>query len=306
MMAVSSSDLRLIASCGARWFPCGPSAVARRRRDFRVARRPRRRVRWQRISARELVLGGDSASRPTSVCAPLPVEVETSLSHRESRVILFEVSVLGGSLCDVTPVGLGVCAGVMRSVAGSMADKGRPRGKDSTAPFCLGGGDAADPLLLGCAYRGSFGWSHAGCLVKSAETARALPPGAALRCLALLRDMQAGLHGPGQSAARDRAVGEARGRGGDGQEAHRGGGVYAYALGAAGEHAEAVRLQRGILDVSTRTLGPDHPYALACASNVATSLVHLGGCAVAAVLLRTTLAARTRTLGPDDANTLIT
>ena len=76
------------------------------------------------------------------------------------------------------------------------------------------------------------------------------------------------------------------------------------ALGDAGEHAEAVRLQRGLLDVETRTLGSDHRSTLACASGLADSLSRLGEHAEAAVLLRTTLATQTRTLGPDAEVTL--
>ena len=36
---------------------------------------------------------------------------------------------------------------------------------------------------------------------------------------------------------------------------------YAAALDDAGEHAEGVRLERGVLDVDTRTLGPEHSEA---------------------------------------------
>ena len=47
---------------------------------------------------------------------------------------------------------------------------------DARCLFCLDGGGAEDPLLRGGPCRGSFGWSHAGCLVKMAEAARAPPP----------------------------------------------------------------------------------------------------------------------------------
>ena len=47
---------------------------------------------------------------------------------------------------------------------------------DAHCLFCLDGGDATDPLLRGCACRGTSGWSHAACLVKPAEAARAPPP----------------------------------------------------------------------------------------------------------------------------------
>ena len=43
--------------------------------------------------------------------------------------------------------------------------------------------------------------------------------------------------------------------------------LYAMILGRAGEHAEAARLKRGILDVETRTSGPEHRDTLVCVSN---------------------------------------
>ena len=47
---------------------------------------------------------------------------------------------------------------------------------DAYCLMCLGGGDTEGPLMRGCACRGSTGWTHAGCLVTSAEAARAPPP----------------------------------------------------------------------------------------------------------------------------------
>ena len=38
-------------------------------------------------------------------------------------------------------------------------------------------GDAADPLVRGCACRGSFGLAHATCLIQMAEVARVPPSG---------------------------------------------------------------------------------------------------------------------------------
>ena len=46
---------------------------------------------------------------------------------------------------------------------------------DARCLFCLDGGDAEDPVLRGCACRGSSGWTHIWCLVKSAEAAP-VPP----------------------------------------------------------------------------------------------------------------------------------
>ena len=75
--------------------------------------------------------------------------------------------------------------------------------------------------------------------------------------------------------------------------------------GDAGELAGAVRLQRVVLDVLTRTLGPEYPATLVPASYLAASLSPLRECAEAAVLLWTMLAVETRTLGADDMDTLM-
>ena len=83
-------------------------------------------------------------------------------------------------------------------------------------------------------------------------------------------------------------------------------GVCALALNTAGEHTEAVRLQRDHLDVRTRMRRPEHRNTLTYASNLAVSLLRPGECAEAAVLLRTMLAVQTHTAGPDDAGMLTT
>ena len=58
--------------------------------------------------------------------------------------------------------------------------------------------------------------------------------------------------------------------------------LYADALGDAAEDAETVRLKWGILDVHTRTWGHEQRDTLACASNLAVTLLRLGECAEAA------------------------
>ena len=82
--------------------------------------------------------------------------------------------------------------------------------------------------------------------------------GAVLLRLALLLDVQAALYGPGQAATRDRAVGEARAHGGYRRQAPRGDGLVRRGAQHRGENAEAARLERGLLDVPTRTLWSDH------------------------------------------------
>ena len=180
---------------------------------------------------------------------------------------------------------------------------------DARCMVCLDEGEAAEPLVRGCACRGSSGWTHATCLVQSAA-ARAPPPGqprldgfAAWIFCSTCKQLFTGLvqlrlaialwalHARALDMNQVRLVAV---------------GLYAAALCDAGEHAEAVRLKRGILAVQTRVFGPEHPLNLNSACNLAGSLSRLGECAEAAVLLRTALAARTRTVGPDDEITLTT
>ena len=172
---------------------------------------------------------------------------------------------------------------------------------------CLDGGDVADPLMRGCACRGSSGWTHATCLVKMAEAARAPPRGqpifdAWVSCATCKQRFTGQVRlrlAIALWAKHARAVETDKKR-------LAAASTYAMALGGAGEHAKAARLQRGILDVYTHVSGPEHPATLTSTSNLAGSLFSLGECAEAAVLLRTTLAARTRALGADDVDTLVT
>ena len=125
--------------------------------------------------------------------------------------------------------------------------------------------------------------------------------------LAYRPDVQAALHGPGPAATRGRAVGGVFARAVQTSQHRFSAAILrATALGVAEEHAEAVRLQRGVLNVETRALGPEHRETLICATHLAASLVQLGECAETAVLLRTTLAAKTSTVGADNEGTLAT
>ena len=178
---------------------------------------------------------------------------------------------------------------------------------DARCLFCLDWGDAEDPLLRGCACRGSFGWTHVTCLVKSAEIAQAPPLGEPLfmtwiSCSTCKQEFTGLVKLRLAIAlwAKHARVVET-----DGNRLAAAG-TYALALADAGEYTEAARLQRGLLNVYTRATGPKHHEALHSASNLAGSLMQLGECAEAAVLLRTTLAVRTRTLGTEDQATLIT
>ena len=178
---------------------------------------------------------------------------------------------------------------------------------DAHCLTCLDRGDAADPLVRGCACRGSSGWSHVGCMVETAEATREpSPPGPFFAAWIYCPTCKQPFTGLVQlrlaialwlKYARALEVDDNR---------LLAAASYADALGAAGEPAEAARLERGIINVHTRVWGPEHRDTLTCASNLACSLLRLGECAEAAALLRTTLAARTRTVGADDKNTLVT
>ena len=176
---------------------------------------------------------------------------------------------------------------------------------DARCLFCLDGGDAAEPLVRGCACRGSYGWAHAACLIRMTEAARAPLPGeptfTAWVCCSTCKQRFTG-----QVQLRLAVVLWARHARAVETDEERLCAAFEYstALQDAGEHAEAARLQRGVLDVRTRMLGPEHCVTLACATNLARSLLLIGEHVEAAALLRTTLAARTRTAGPDDAGTL--
>ena len=178
---------------------------------------------------------------------------------------------------------------------------------DARCLLCLEGGDAVDPLVRGCACRGSSGWTHAGCLVKVAEAAR-VPPPPAQHFAAWLFCSTCKQHFTGLIKLRlaialwTRHASKLE----TNQERLAAASSYADALGAAGEHSEAARLQRGILGTMTRMLGPAHPNTRTSASNLALSLTCLGEHAEAAALLQKTLAARTRTSGPDNTDTLVT
>ena len=173
--------------------------------------------------------------------------------------------------------------------------------------MCLDRGDTADPLLRGCACRGSSGWTHVGCLIKMAEAAPAQPAPPARfapwdgcstcnQAFTGLVQLQLAIALWAKYARllethEDRISAAV---------------VYAAALSSAGEHAEATRIFRGILDVHTRMLGPDHLSTLDCATNLGSSLVRLGECAEAVVLPRTALTVRTRTAGADEQGALTT
>ena len=178
---------------------------------------------------------------------------------------------------------------------------------DAHCLACLDGDGAADPLVRGCAYRGSFGWTHATCLIQMAEAARAPPPPESPfapwvfcpTCKQRFTDLVQLRLAIALWVKRARAVETDTKR-------PLAADVYATALGAAGEHEEAVRIQRTVLDAENRAWGPEHSSTLSSVSNLVASLLRHGERAEAVVLLRATLAIQTRTAGSDNVGTLTT
>ncbi|MFF3689725.1 FxSxx-COOH system tetratricopeptide repeat protein [Streptomyces sp. NPDC002187] len=78
----------------------------------------------------------------------------------------------------------------------------------------------------------------------------------------------------------------------------------AQVLQKAGAFGAARLLHERVLDVETRTLGPDHPDTLTSRNNLANALFGMGEPAEAIRLLRQTLEDRARILGPEHPDTL--
>ena len=172
---------------------------------------------------------------------------------------------------------------------------------DACCLFCLDAGDDAKPLMRGCACRGTFGWSHMDCLIKSSETRQAPKPPAphfaawvycsvCKQCFTGHVKLRLAIvlwakHAHNVETDEERCAAMS---------------LYAVALAEASEYVEAVRLGRVLMDV----YGPEHYNALVCASNIATSLAQLGEYKEAVTILRTSLTAMTCTCGPDDNGTL--
>ncbi len=72
------------------------------------------------------------------------------------------------------------------------------------------------------------------------------------------------------------------------------------------KHAEAEQLQRELLDVRRRVLGPEHPATLTTMGNLASSLDGQGKHAEAVQMKRELLDVRRRVLGPEHPGTLTT
>jgi tetratricopeptide (TPR) repeat protein len=80
----------------------------------------------------------------------------------------------------------------------------------------------------------------------------------------------------------------------------------ALSLSDQGKHAEAEQMQRELLDVERRVLGPEHPRTLATMNNYALSLGAQGKHAEAEQMQRELLDLHRRVLGPEHPHTLTT
>jgi hypothetical protein len=83
-------------------------------------------------------------------------------------------------------------------------------------------------------------------------------------------------------------------------------GNLARSIGGQGKHAEAEQMQRELLDVKRRVLGPEHPGTLATMGNLARSLDGQGKHTEAEPLQRELLDVKRRVLGPEHPDTLAT
>ena len=80
--------------------------------------------------------------------------------------------------------------------------------------------------------------------------------------------------------------------------------VLANSLGDQGKHAEAEQMERELIDVRRRVLGPEHPKTLNTMNNLACSLSGQGKHAEAEQMFRELLDVERRVLGPEHPDTL--
>jgi hypothetical protein len=176
-----------------------------------------------------------------------------------------------------------------------------------------GGGDAglcficfdADtipaPIQSGCACRGEAGVAHVGCRTRAAEAQTG-----AKRWLAWQKCQTCKQEFTGQMrrGLADAWWGRMRGRAEDDDERLAAALNMASSLSDQGEHDEAEALQRHVLKVQERVVGPEHPDTLGTRHNLSISLSGLGKHPEAEALQRHVLEVMVRVAGPDHPKTL--
>ena len=149
------------------------------------------------------------------------------------------------------------------------------------------------PIQMGCACRGDAGLAHIGCLIHAAASRAAHGSNAGWwQCSTCKQDftgaMQIGLAEERWLRVRDQPA--------ESKDRLAAASILACSLHGQGKHAEAVQMQRELLDVQRRVLGPEHPHTLTTMSNLASSLRGQGKRAEAETMLRELLDVQRRVL----------
>ena len=125
------------------------------------------------------------------------------------------------------------------------------------------------PIQMGCACRGDTGLAHIGCLVRAAASRAAHGSNAGWwQCSTCKQHftgaMQIGLAEDWWLGVRDQPV--------ESKDWLNAASVLANSLHGQGQHATAEQMEREVLDMQRRVLGPEHPHTLKTMSNLGCSL----------------------------------
>ena len=160
------------------------------------------------------------------------------------------------------------------------------------------------PIQSCCACRGAAGLAHDECRVKAADTlVRRTGQDMWWWTCQTCEQEFTGAMGTGLARAWCSRVCE---RAEENRERLEAMNNLAVSLNSEGKHAEAAEIQRAVLAVRTRVLGPEHPDKLTTANNLAICLSRQGKHAEAEEMLHEVLAARKRVLGTEHPSTLVT
>ena len=122
------------------------------------------------------------------------------------------------------------------------------------------------PIQMGCACRGDAGLAHIGCLIQAAASRAAHGSSKGWWECPTCKQQFTGAMQHGLAEGRWLLVRDQPAESKDRLEAAS---ILAVSLRGQGKYAEAERMQRELLDVRRRVLGPEHPGALATVRNLA-------------------------------------
>jgi tetratricopeptide (TPR) repeat protein len=174
-------------------------------------------------------------------------------------------------------------------------------GQDEICIICL---DAdPPPIQMGCACRGTSGLAHIDCLVQTAA-ARQAHRGDVVwwECQTCKQDITTAMRTGLAEAWRSRVSGQPA----ESPELLNAESNLAQSLNCEGKHVEAEPLQRKLLEVEMRVLGPEHQNTLTTAGCLAMSLIGQHKYADAERIQREVLGAQKRVFGPEHPITLRT